>query len=210
LSGGGPEGAIRARDRAARGRANAAERRANAAEIRSFMRVLGDLSICSESGPAPFSGHHRKPDGGLPGPVPGRAPSRYLPGVLYHPVARSRLPSRPRARGPLRPAFSEERTTESPTLPVAIPTAFCSRSASSALMFAWEPLASPTLGKVASVLAAKPLPPSRPFRRGPPAVVASHSALSTGVPSGPYRPCPIREAGSRDTRYPSANCQRVR
>ena len=49
----------------------------------------------------------------------------------------------------------------------------------------------------------------RPRRRGPPAVVASHSALSTGVPSGPYRPCPIREAGSRDTRYPSANCQRV-
>lgn len=93
---------------------------------------------------------------------------------------------------------------------VAAPTAFCSRSASSAWMFTWEPLAPPILGKVASVLAMKPLPPSRPSRRTPQAAVAWDSAISTPVPSGPDPRTPTPGAASRDTRCPSARCPLVR
>jgi hypothetical protein len=39
--------------------------------------------------PGPFLPGIPKPEGACPGPL------RYLPGVLYHPVARSGLPSRP-------------------------------------------------------------------------------------------------------------------
>jgi len=79
--------AVRARAGAAGGRANAAERRANAAEIRSFMRVLGDLSICPENGKfrALPPGYPESRKGACPDLYPGGPPPVISPGYACGP-----------------------------------------------------------------------------------------------------------------------------